>query len=299
MGGLFRYYARRLYREFMPWIFARRNYKLFLQRSFETLELRHQATICAGNALSGFIRPIPLRAPFGRRVLVVAPHHDDEVIGAGGVILMQRRRGGEAHVVFTQDGGDEHAEDGRSREEQVEIREAEAMEAARILDLSSPPTFLRMETLQGHDQPALADALEARIRETRADLVLSPFLLDYNHHHQLTNYALAEALRRLDQPPRVWGYEVWGLAIANVIVNIDEVAEEKFRALAAYQSQLAGRDYIQGVRGLNMFHGSSLGAGECRFAERFFEIPGEDFSRVVGTIRSAVENPYEAGLRGF
>lgn len=287
MSGLILQYARRLYRELMPWLYARRNYKLFLQRSFESLEFRHQATVCAGNALAGFIRPIPLTPPFGRSMLVVAPHQDDEVIGSGGTILLQARSGRDVHVVFTQDGGDEHAEDGRTREEQVAIREAEAIEAADLLGIGRP-SFLRLSTLQGKEMSTLADKLEDELKLRKADIVLSPFLLDYNHHHQLTNFALAEALGRLNNPPKVWGYEVWGLAIPNVIVNIDDVADRKFETLAAYRSQLAGRDYVQGVRGLNMFHGSSLGAGECRFAERFFEIPGKDFVDVMGMIRRRI-----------
>ena len=299
MSSLFRHYLRRLYRELMPWLYSRRNHRLFLQRSFESLTLRHQATICAGNSLSGFVRPIPIRPPFGRSMVVVAPHHDDEVIGAGGVILLQRKARGEVRVVITQDGGDEHAEDGRTRAAQIRLRETEALAAAEIMDLPEPPTFLRMQTLQGKEQEELADSLEAILLASKADIVLSPFLLDYNHHHQLTNYALAEALSRLHRPPRVWGYEVWGLAIPNIIVNIDEVADIKFSALRAYGSQLAGRDYVQGVTGLNMFHASSLGAGECRFAERFFDIPGSDFVRVVKDIQQATQDGNTSELRVF
>lgn len=299
MGSLFRHYLRRFYRELMPWLYSRRNYRLFLQRSFESLEIRHQVTICATNALSGFVRPIPLRPPFGKSLLVVAPHHDDEVIGAGGAILLQRRLGGEARVVFTQDGGDEHAEDGRTREAQIALREAEAMEAAEIMDLTESPTFLRMRTLQGKEQERAADALKSLILAAAPDVVLSPFVLDYNHHHQLTNYALAEAIGDLKRPPRVWGYEVWGLAIPNVIVNIDAVADLKFEALRAYRSQLVGRDYVQGVQGLNMFHGSSLGSGECRYAERYFDIPGRDFATLMKRIRGMAEDPKTHELRVF
>ena len=299
MGSLFRHYLRRLYRELMPWLYSRRNYRLFLQRNFESLALRHLATICAGNSLSGFVRPITVRPPFGESMVVVAPHHDDEVIGAGGVILLQLKAQAEARVVITQDGGDEHAEDGRTRAAQIRLREAEALKAAEIMHLTEPPTFLRLQTLQGKEQEELADSLEALLLGAKADIVLSPFVLDYNHHHQLTNYALAEALSRISRPPRVWGYEVWGLAIPNIIVNIDSVADIKFAALRAYRSQLAGRDYVQGVQGLNMFHASSLGAGECRFAERFFDIPGIEFVQVVKDIQRATQDVNTGELRVF
>jgi hypothetical protein len=37
-----------------------------------------------------------------------------------------------------------------------------------------------------------------------------------------------------------------------------------------------------------MFHSMHFGAGECRFAERFFEMPASDFVRVVNEIRARV-----------
>lgn len=281
---------RRLYRELMPLLYGRTNYKLFLQRSLETLDTRVAAILCSTNVLPGMVRPVPIRPPFGRSMLVVAPHQDDEIIGCGGAMLLQKAAGADLHVVFTQDGGDEHAADGRTREEQVAVREEEALAVAAELGIPAP-RFLRYRTLLGEERAALAADLREEIERTRADVVFTPFFLDYNYQHQQTNYALAEALTEPGRPIRVMGYEVWGLTVPNVVLNIDEVHDEKARLLALYASQMTGKDYVHAISGLNMFHSLHFGAGECRHAERFFDIPADDFVRTVRRILEVVERP--------
>ena len=279
--------ARRFYRELMPLLYGRTNYKLFLQRSFENLEARHAAVVCSTNVLPGVIRPVRITAPFGRSMLVVAPHQDDEVIGCGGCMVLQKAAGADLHVVFTQDGGNEHAADGRTREEQVAVREGEALRVAEELGIPAP-RFLRTTHMLGDEEEPLVSGLLEEVERTRADVVFTPFFLDYNYQHQLTNYALAEALDRCGRDVKVMGYEVWGLTVPNVIVNIDEVHEEKRRLIGFYESQLSGKDYAHGIMGLNMFHSLHFGAGECRYAERFFEMPSPDYIRVVRGIRAEV-----------
>jgi len=271
----------------MPLLYGKTNYKLFLQRSFENLDARHAAVVCATNVLPGMIRPVRISAPFGRSMLVVAPHQDDEVIGCGGCMVLQKEAGADLHVVFTQDGGNEHAADGRSREDQVALREREAVRVTEELGIETP-RFLRASSMVGEQKEDLVAGLLDELERTRADVVFVPFFLDYNYEHQLTNYALADALERLGRPVKVMGYEVWGLTVPNVIVNIDEVHERKRRLIGYYKSQLSGKDYAHGIMGLNMFHSLHFGAGECRYAERFFEIPSTEYVQVVKSIRREV-----------
>lgn len=282
--------ARRIYRESISLLGSRKRYRFFLQRTFESLDRRTLAILCSTNVLPAFIKPIPIKAPFGRSVLVVAPHQDDEIIGCGGAMLLQMRSGRDLAVVFTQDGGDEHAADGRTREAQVALREREAEEVAGELGMR-PPLFLRHVHLTGDECASAAISLLEEIERTKADVVFTPFFLDHNIHHQQTNYALAEALAGTTIRPRVMGYEVWGLTVPNVILNIDDVQEEKARLLGLYRSQLSGKDYVRGATGLNMYHSLQFKAGECSYAERFFELPAPEYVRVVRAVRSAALSP--------
>jgi hypothetical protein len=131
----------------------------------------------------------------------------------------------------------------------------------------------------------LSNDLRVEIKRVAADVIFTPFILDHNIHHRLTNFALADALNGHTLRPKIIGYEVWALTIPNIILNIDSVMGEKRRLLGLYKSQLSGKDYLHGITGLNMYHSMNFGAGECRFAERFFEMPAVEFGRLMRRIR--------------
>ncbi len=66
-----------------------------------------------------------------KRVLVISPHPDDESIGCGGAIRDHVLRGARVRVVFLTSG--EKGGHGRSAEETIRIREAEATAATEVL----------------------------------------------------------------------------------------------------------------------------------------------------------------------
>lgn len=272
------------YRSIIPLIYSRANYKLFLKRSFTELDERIRNLICAMDVMPSIVQPIPIKAPFGRSMLVIAPHQDDEIIGCGGAMLLQLASGREVHIVFVKDGGDEHKEDGLSREGLVMIRENEACKVAEEMGIEKP-RFLRYTTIDSANLGTVAGEIREEIVKKKPDAVFVNFFLDYNHDHRMTNFALAEALSELSNKPRIYGYEVWGLCIPNVVLIIDSVMEMKQKLLSYYASQLSGTDYLNAVTGLNMYHSRLFGAGTCKYAERFFEMPGEDYITVVNKIR--------------
>ncbi len=282
---MFRDYFRKAYRTLIPFIYSKSNYKMFLKSTLFELDDKIREIVFATDILSGIIKPIHIKAPFGKSALVVAPHQDDEIIGCGGSMLLHLKAGGKLHIVYVYDGGDEYREDGyHSRDSLVQIRENEANKVASKLGMKQP-TFLRFETLKNNIDKA-ADDLKREIISSNADIIFAPFMLDYNFEHRMTNYALAEALSGLNIKPKIFGYEVWGLCIPNVIVNIDNVITIKQNLLSIYESQISGTDYVNCTIGLNMYHSRSFGAGECKYAERFFEIPGDEFVEIVTKLKN-------------
>jgi len=268
----------------VPYIYSKSNYKLFLHRELAELSKEVKAIVCAMDIFPNIIRPIPIKAPFGKSALVIAPHQDDEIIGCGGAMVLHRKTGNDLHVVFIQDGGDEHEEDGLSRDELIHIRETEALKVSGELGIPAP-IFLRHPKLIDNIIKEIAISLEEIILTNKIDVIFAPFFFDYNKDHRVTAVALAEAISNMQQKPKILNYEVWGLCIPNVVVNIDSVIENKIRLLSYYVSQLSGTDYINCTIGLNMYHSKTFGAGECKYAERFFEIPGEDYVQVIDKIR--------------
>src|ERR1700692_3707246 len=115
-------YVRHAYRTALPFLYARTNFKLFLKTSLADFDWRGPQLASVTDYFSSFVRPIPIRAPFGKSMLVVAPHQDDETIGCGGALALQVRSGNAAYVVVIQDGADGHEELGRSRQAQTEMR---------------------------------------------------------------------------------------------------------------------------------------------------------------------------------
>jgi LmbE family N-acetylglucosaminyl deacetylase len=282
---MIRNYLRRLYRFLVPLLYSRSRFKLFLAATLGDIQLRMLTLASVTDYFSGFVRPVPVKAPFGKSVVVVAPHQDDEAIGCGGALILQLRSGGDALVVLLQDGGDEHESLGISRQEMSELRNEESRKAAAAIGMQSP-RFLNYASLADSSGEAAAKVKEA-ILERKADAVFVPFVLDAHPDHRAANYILAEALKDVPWNVRVLGYEVWGLCIPNVMVVIDDAIEDKIRMIRCFELANRAVDYVQSTKGLNMYHSRMLGAGECRYAERFFEIPRAEYIELVGRVRAA------------
>ncbi len=276
---MIREYLRRGYRSLLPLLYARANFKLFLKTSLTDVDARVRQLTAVTDYFSSSIRPIPIVAPFGRSMLVVAPHQDDEAIGAGGALALQVRAKGAASVIVLQDGADGHEELGLTRQELVSRRNEESRRAAAVLGIE-PPQFLNHADLSAASGQA-AEELRSHLIEKRVDAVFVPFFLDGHPDHRTANYILAEALKAVDWNVRVFGYEVWGLCIPNVIVVIDDVMDQKIAMLSCFDFANGAVDYVQSTKGLNMYHSRMLGAGMCKYAERFFEIPRREYIELI------------------
>jgi LmbE family N-acetylglucosaminyl deacetylase len=228
---------------------------------------------------STFVRPIPIRAPFGDSMLVVAPHQDDETIGCGGVLALQVRAKRPVSVVLLHDGADGHDELGMTRPELVALRNEESRRAAAILGME-PPIFLSYPDLTASSAQA-AEALRRIITDRKVDAVFVPFMLDGHPDHRKANYILAAALKKIEHHVRIFGYEVWGLSIPNVIVVIDDVMEQKLAMLRCFEFANKAVDYVNTTQGLNMYRSRMLGSGVSKYAECFFEIPSPEYIDLV------------------
>jgi LmbE family N-acetylglucosaminyl deacetylase len=282
---MIRSWLRRLYRLAIPLLSGRKQFKLFLNATLGDVDRRMLALASATDYFAGFVRPVPIKAPFGKSMLILAPHQDDEAIGCGGALILQLRTGNAAAVVLLQDGADGHEELGMSRQALMELRNEESRRAAAAVGVEAP-VFLGHARL-AENVPQASEQVRGIIAERRADAVFVPFVLDAHPDHRSANDILAEALKGIDWNVRVFGYEVWGLCIPNVLVVIDDVIEDKMRMLACFTWANSAIDYAHSTKGLNMYHSRMLGAGECRYAERFFELPRKEYIELVERVRAA------------
>jgi LmbE family N-acetylglucosaminyl deacetylase len=284
-GNMIRLYIRRLYRLILPLLYGRSQFRLFLNAALGDINLRMLALASETDYFTAFVRPIVVKAPFGKSMLVVAPHQDDEVIGCGGALALQLRSGHAAAIVMLHDGADGYDEQGFSRQALMELRNEESRRAAAAIGLE-PPRFLNHQNLAA-SIPQAAEQVRSMIAERRADAVFIPFVLDAHPDHRTANLILAEALKNIPWNVRVFGYEVWGLCIPNVLVIIDDAMEDKMKMLSCFTYANGAVDYVHSTKGLNMFHSRMLGAGECKYAERFFELPRKEYIELVERIQAA------------
>jgi N-acetylglucosamine malate deacetylase 1 len=282
---MIRNYLRHAYRTIQPLLYARRQFKLFLRTSLGNIDLRMQALASQTDYFSNFVRPVPIEAPFGKSMLIIAPHQDDEAIGCGGALALQVRSGKEAAIVMIYDGSEGHQEIGLSQQAQMEIRNAESRKAAAVLQME-PPLFLN-HVDPSRNVPQVIEQLAEIITNRKADAIFSPYVLDGHPDHRITNYILAGALKQIPWNVRVFGYEVWGLTIPNVVVVIDSVIEEKLAMLSCFAFANQALDYVHSTKGLNMYRSRLLPANHCQYAECFFEVPRQEFIGLVESIQAA------------
>jgi LmbE family N-acetylglucosaminyl deacetylase len=292
---MIRQYLRRAWRTLLPILYARTRFRLFLKAAFGDIDLRVQQLASMTDYFSPLVRPIPIRAPFGDSMLVVAPHQDDEIIGCGGALALQVRAGRAAFVAILQDGADGYEELGMTREALSTLRNEESRRAVAQLGIE-PPLFTGYADLRAN-MAAATDALRRILVERKVDALFVPWMLDGHPDHRTANYIAADAIRDLPRDIRVFAYEVWGLTVPNVIVVIDEAIEQKLAMLSSFTFANKAIDYMQSTKGLNMYRTRLLGSGMSRYAECFFEAPRTEYVELADRVRLS-ENPAVAdGVR--
>jgi LmbE family N-acetylglucosaminyl deacetylase/GT2 family glycosyltransferase len=232
---------------------------------------------------------IPYQATelLGERLLVLAPHPDDEVIGCGGVLAQHLGRNRHVRIVVATDG----AQGGDARQ-----REAESRRGVALLG-SAEMQFL------GFPDRALSDtagtALAAQLREFHPDLILVPSPIEIHPDHLAlsklfcTVVAADETLFGELALTRVAFYEVGQAIRPNTLVDITDVAESKYAAIAAHESQSAVRDYTAYARGLNAYRTMTLEA-TAKYAEAYFVLPLPELrTRSFSALRRMVGAPPE------
>lgn len=282
---MLRHYLRQAAQIATQFAFAHRRFKLLLRTTLGDIDLRMHAVAAATNFFSTTVQPVVIEAPFGRLMLVVAPHQDDEVIGCGGAMALQRRKGRSTKVVVLQDGADEHGQVSMSRDALRERRNEESRAAARVIN-AEEPIFLGKRDLRA-DVESIVATLRGVIESRQVDAVFTPFVLDGHPDHRACNMILARALKDVRRHIRVLQYEVWANCIPNVVVIIDDVMEQKVNMLSCFQFANGAIDYAHATKGLNMFHSRLLPAGKARYVEAFFETPREEYLEIVEAVESA------------
>lgn len=203
----------------------------------------------------------------GERLLVLAPHPDDEVIGCGGVVAQHLQSGRAVTVVIATDGGGAGDSAGR---------EAESLRGLAKLGAPVDVRFLRFADRSLGDDAA--SPLREILASVKPDLVLVPSPIEIHPDHFALSRIVCELVQRDETLfaelafARVAFYEVGQPIRPNAIVDITDVAELKYAAIAEHTSQLETRDYVGFARGLNAYRTMTMPPA-VRFAEAYYVMP--------------------------
>ena len=232
----------------------------------------------------------------GERLLVLAPHPDDEVIGCGGLVAQHARERRQVCVIVATDGtAAEAVEDPAAYRAR---REEESRAALALLGEGIDVQFLRF---RDRALDASAAALEANLlvalRELKPDLIAAPSPIEIHPDHVALAEALCSVIQRDETlfadlaVSRIAFYEVGQPIRPNALVDISDVADAKFAAIAAHGSQSAIRDYTAFARGLNAFRAMTLPPGTA-FAEAYWVVPLASLRTMpFSSVRDAVGAP--------
>ena len=218
------------------------------------------------------LEPVVMARPDARRILVFAPHPDDDTLGAGGALLHGIRAGATVHIIYVTS-GERDGEGGG-------LREGEARRVAGALGATA--TFWRYPA---RGIPVTQESMERMRRtvvEQRPDAIFLPFLTDDHVDHRQVALLFASTFRDIACDAEVWAYQVYSTVLPNVIVDVTDVIDEKTRLVRMWESEMAHRDWVHYIRGLNAFNSRFLRTNEPRYAEHFFVVPVAEYVALCG-----------------
>lgn len=201
------------------------------------------------------VPPFPeiLRMPLVGRVLCFAPHPDDEAAGLGGTLYKHRLQDDPVRIIMATDGSAGDPDGKFEAETYVERRRRESLAGMAILDCRDFVFWGFPDSCEVTDSDLnqIADKAVVEVQEFRPDIIYMPWEGEGNTDHRALYCGVLRGLMRIGYAGTALGYEVWNLMVPDMIVDISDVAENKWAAVREYQTQLAYVPYLHPIMGMN------------------------------------------------
>jgi len=216
-------------------------------------------------------------------ILALGSHPDDIEVFCAGTLLKYKKQGHKIFIALTTSGniGSNEIE---SREKIAAIREAEQLEAAKLL--GAEVRFLRFNDQGLQDTPESRRSVLNAMRWANPDVIFTNPPWDPSTDHAMTGKIVSEVILSLpsklvsaDEPPITKSPSIfyWDITAGirfqpEVYVDISDVIETKIEALSKHKSQLAWMSTFQDAEFadyctiLGRLRGLQAG---CKYAEGF------------------------------
>jgi LmbE family N-acetylglucosaminyl deacetylase len=190
-------------------------------------------------------------------LVVISPHPDDDVLGAGGVMIEAAEKGRAVFSVTVTDGrGSPRKGPAISDEEMAERRQKESMAALKVVGAAGGFYFRRRSLdLEGEGGKEVEKDLKGLFEWLTPGEVYLPAPYERHKTHQKVTRLTIEALRSSAASiPFLSGYSLWGgfggekkRWVRDISPNI----RKKVEAVLAHSTQIAYKNYQQGILGRN------------------------------------------------
>lgn len=203
----------------------------------------------------------------GNRVLFLSPHPDDESLACGGTLALHRESGDPVKVIFLTDGALGDPGGHYTREDLVQRRKNEAIDACTILDISDLE-FWDHPDRELADSPLTIRKLKQAIEEFKPTLVYAPSPLEFHPDHRAAALITWKAIQLVDLEIQIAFYDFNRPLLVNTLVDISSTIDKKTQASKCYESQLKEKSYIEATLGYNRYRALTI-IPKCEFAESF------------------------------
>ncbi len=213
-------------------------------------------------------------------IIVIAPHPDDDVLGVGGYMASAADRNQQVFTIYLTDGGRSPRLDKNMADSQmVSRREKEAISALRLLRAKGG-FFLKFKSQELAEKSGQVQEVLGKIFALlQPEVVFIPAPYERHKTHLICTQIALAALRACKiKTPNLLGYSLWGNfwgGHKRVIFNISAYIKDKVQAILAHESQMAYKNYQQGILGKNNYEAIFWQSHEVQkfsFAEIFLEM---------------------------
>ncbi|MBF8267137.1 MAG: family deacetylase [Dehalococcoidia bacterium] len=187
-------------------------------------------------------------------ILVITPHPDDAEGGAGWTIARWVNRGSKVVLVVCTNGDKGTSDRGIRPEELAKIREAEQLEAAKVLGIQGV-SFLRLPDQGLQDNDEFREKLVREIRMHKPEIVFTidpsrPYIIHRDHRmtgrvaldavfpYARGHLAYPQHLAQGLEPHKVREVYLWGSESPDTYLDITDTFDTKIKALLCHKSQM-------------------------------------------------------------
>lgn len=225
---------------------------------------------------------IPWYHPTTQPLLVVAPHPDDEVIGCGGLLASHSHLGGESTVLYLTCSEQRRRQEAQAARSRLDVRNA--------VELDLPEGRVRLTA-------NASDSINALLLKFKPQTIMLPSANDPHPDHRMAHTIFSEILNTVARAAtEILLYETFvPLSDVNAWLDITATAQQKWEALACYESQQERYRIVETAQHLNAFRALTTMRKHIRYAEAYRRLTVSEYLKLEQGHSNPAANYVEKG----